>query len=119
MSPAPWPAPAESPHSSIVTACCRWRCRGFRRHIKDQLPDSFVTADDAIGILIGAPAPDFATQIDDMPLSPVRIVPIVLLTAAELGEIRAGDEETRNAIADRLAAMPNGHRSDIGRLSIV
>lgn len=87
--------------------------------IKDQLPEGFVTADDAIGILIGGPAPDFAAVIEDMPLSPVRIVPVVLLTAAELGEIRAGDEETREAIVARLAAMPSRHRSDIGRPSIV
>jgi hypothetical protein len=87
--------------------------------IGNQLPEDFVTADDAIGILIGGPAPDFATLIEDMPLSPVRIVPVVLLTAVELGEIRAGDEETRDAVVARLAATPSGHRSDIGRPSIV
>lgn len=87
--------------------------------IKDQLPEGFVTADDAIGILIGGPAPDFATLIEDMPLSPVRIVPVVLLTAAELGEIRAGDEETRDGVVKRLAATPTRHRSDLGRPSIV
>lgn len=87
--------------------------------IKDQLPEGFVTADDAIGILIGGPVPDFANLIEDMPLSPVRIVPVVLLTAAELGEIRAGDEETRDGVVKRLAATPTGHRSDLGRPSIV
>jgi hypothetical protein len=87
--------------------------------IKDQLPEGFVTADDAIGILIGGPAPDFATLIEDMPLSPVRIVPVVLLTAAELGEIRAGDGETRDGVVRRLAATPTGHRSNLGRPSIV
>jgi len=87
--------------------------------IKDQVPASFVTDDDAIGALIGGPAPDFGTRIDDMPLSPVRIVPVVLLTAAELHEIRAGDGETRNALVARLAATSTGHRSDIGRLSVV
>lgn len=87
--------------------------------IKDQLPEGFVTADDAIGILIGGPAPDFATLIEDMPLSPVRVVPVVLLTAAELGEIRAGDGETRDGVVKRLAATPTGHRSDLGRPSIV
>jgi hypothetical protein len=87
--------------------------------IKDQVPEAFVTADDAIGILIGGPAPDFDTLIEDMPLSPVRIVPVVLLTAAELGEIRAGDSETRDGVVKRLAATPTGHRSDLGRPSIV
>ncbi len=87
--------------------------------IKHQVPASFVTDDDAIGALIGGPAPDFGTQIDDMPLSPIRIVPVVLLTAAELQEIRAGDGETRNAMVARLAATSTGHRCDIGRLSVV
>lgn len=83
------------------------------------LPPRFVTADDALGILIGGPAPDFPDRIADMPLSPVRLVPIVILTAAELAEIRAGDEETRTAIAERLGGTMSGHRCDFVRASIV
>lgn len=83
------------------------------------LPPRFVTADDALGILIGGPAPDFPDRIADMPLSPVRLVPIVILTAAELAEIRAGDEETREAIAERLGGTMSGHRCDFVRASIV
>ncbi|WP_343520103.1 hypothetical protein [Sphingomonas sp.] len=87
--------------------------------IKDAVPARFVTSDDAIGVLVGGPAPDFPERIDDMPLSPVRLLPVVLLTAAELAEIRAGDEETRTAIADRLAQSISRHRCDFVRASIV
>ncbi|MBO9714288.1 hypothetical protein [Sphingomonas sp.] len=77
--------------------------------IHSQLPAQFVTADDVLGILIGGPAPDFATDMPDMPLSPVRAVPIVLLTAAELAEVRAGDDSTRDAVARALAKQPYTH----------
>jgi len=86
--------------------------------IHTQLPARYVTADDAVGILIGAPAPDFPARIDDMPLSPVRIVPLVLLTAAELGEIRAGDGSTREAIAAALAKLPDEVRNSLARDSL-
>jgi hypothetical protein len=87
--------------------------------IKDQVPGRFLSSDDAIGVLIGGPAPDFANRIDDMPLSPVRLLPVVLLTAAELAALRAGDDETREAIAERLGEMPSRHRCDFLRASIV
>jgi len=87
--------------------------------IKAALPARFVSHDDALGILIGAPAPDFPDHIADMPLSRVRLLPIVILTAAELAEIRAGDAETREAIAGRLAVAPTRHRSSLTRPSIV
>lgn len=87
--------------------------------IAEALPPRFITADDALGILIGGPAPDFPDRIADMPLSPVRLLPIVILTAAELAEIRAGDEETREAIADRLGRTMSRHRCDLVRASIV
>jgi hypothetical protein len=78
-------------------------------NIHSQLPEHYVTTDDVLGVLIGGPGPDFAATIPGMPLSPVRIVPIVLLTAAELAEIRAGDETTREAVAAALAKLPYTH----------
>ncbi|MEN3746176.1 hypothetical protein TPR58_03270 [Sphingomonas sp. HF-S3] len=77
--------------------------------IASQVPSRFVTADDALGVLIGGPAPDFPTMINDMPVSPVRMVPIVLLTAGELGEVRAGDQTTRVTLAEALAKQPYTH----------
>ncbi|MDF7775726.1 hypothetical protein P1X14_10755 [Sphingomonas sp. AOB5] len=77
--------------------------------IQSQIPEHYVTADDVLGVLIGGPAPDFSNVIPGMPLSPVRAVPIVLLTAGELAEVRAGDETTRLAVADALAKQPYTH----------
>lgn len=87
--------------------------------IATALPPRFITTDDALGILIGGPAPDFPDRIADMPLSPVRLMPIVILTAAELAEIRAGDDDTREAIVEQLGRTMSGHRCDLVRASIV
>jgi hypothetical protein len=80
-----------------------------------QIPASYVTADDALGILIGAPAPDFPTSIEGMPLSPVRVVPIVVVTARELELLRAGGAKARTDVAAELGAGPFGWRSSLGR----
>jgi hypothetical protein len=74
--------------------------------IARQVPACYVTSDDALGVLIGGPGPDFDTVIEDMPLTPVRMVPIVLLTASELGEVRSGDQTTRVTLAAALAKQP-------------
>ncbi len=73
--------------------------------VQTQVPKRFVTSDDCIGILIGAPRQDFATEIADMPLSPVRIVPVTIITAAELDHIRANGADERIALAQKLADM--------------
>jgi hypothetical protein len=86
--------------------------------LSKQLPPGFATVDDAVGILIGAPAPDFPNLIADMPLSPVAIVPLVLVRADELVMLRAGGAEARVRLADKLAASPTGHRIDLQRASL-
>jgi hypothetical protein len=87
--------------------------------IKDQVPARFVTEDGSIGILIGQPAPDFDAVIPDTPLSKVRAVPIVLLTAEELNFIRNGGEAARKEVAAKLSALPSGFRSDLNRPSVI
>ncbi len=42
-------------------------------HMGDQLPKLFVTDDDSTGVLLGAPEPDFSTQLDDMLFVPGQI----------------------------------------------
>lgn len=83
-----------------------------------QVPDRFITADDSIGALVGEPEPDFPTRIDDMPLSPVRMVPVVPITAAELEYVRQGGADARRELAARLAASPSRHRGDLNRPSL-
>lgn len=87
--------------------------------MSDQLPDLFVTADDAAGVLLGGPAPDFPTRLDDMPLSPVQLVPVVLITAAELEYVRTGGRAAREDLVARLQAAGFGHVSCVYRESVV
>lgn len=87
--------------------------------MSDQLPDLFVTAADAAGVLLGGPAPDFPTRLDDMPLSPVQLVPVVLITAAELEYVRTGGRAAREDLVARLQAAGFGHVSCVYRESVV
>ncbi|MGA4634096.1 suppressor of fused domain protein [Pseudomonas solani] len=88
-------------------------------HLGEQLPPAFVTDDDCIGVLLGGPKPDFATHLEDMPLSPVILVPVVLITASELDYVRAGGYDARQDLLQRLKAAGVGHRSALGRDSVV
>ena len=87
--------------------------------MSEQLPAHFVTADDMTGMLLGAPQADFSTNIDDMPLSPVKLVSVTLITAAELDYIRTGGQSARDDLIARLKAAGFGHISDLNRASVV
>jgi hypothetical protein len=88
-------------------------------HLTDQMPARFITEDDCVGVLVGGPAPDFATRLDDMPLSPVTLVPVVLITAAELEHVRAGGKAAREALVQQMAAAGYGHRSRLDRPDLI
>lgn len=89
------------------------------RHIGEQIPAAFVSEDDAAGVLLGGPAPDFTTRLDDMPLSAVTLIPVVLITAAELDYVRTGGRAAREDLVQRLQAAGIGHRSNLQRASVV
>lgn len=89
------------------------------RAISEQLPAHFVSADDCAGVLIGGPAADFPTRLDDMPLSPVTLVPVVLITASELDYVRNGGAQAREDLAARLNAAGLGHVSHLQRTSVI
>lgn len=80
-----------------------------------QLPPQFISDDDCIGILIGAPVPGFPALIADMPLSPVAMVPIVLITATELDEIRRDGAAGRAAVVARRIEAGTGHVTHLRR----
>lgn len=86
--------------------------------VGSQVPDRFVL-DDSIGLLIGGPPPDFPDIVEDTPFRPVRLIPLVVLTAAELQHVRTGDSQVRRALAERLSALPQGHFSDLRRPSVI
>jgi hypothetical protein len=81
--------------------------------IGKQLPAHYVTADDSLGVLIGVPVEGFPSVIEDMPLSPVRMVPVTVITAAELEALRAGGAAARRALAEELAQRGSHHRSSL------
>lgn len=83
--------------------------------VRDQVPARFVTRDDALGILIGKPDPDFPKDVTGAS-GPIRLVPIVIVTATELEALRKGGPDERRALAARLATT-GGHRSDLSRES--
>jgi hypothetical protein len=78
-----------------------------------QLPARFVTADDCVGILLGVPVAGFPTRIDDMPLSPVSLVPVTLITAEELEALRHGGAPARQVLVERLAQSGRHHLSNL------
>ncbi|MCG8294147.1 suppressor of fused domain protein [Pseudomonas entomophila] len=87
--------------------------------MKGQLPAHFVTEDDCLGVLVGGPAPDFSTHLADMPLSPVTLVPVVVITAAELDYVRNGGGQARMDLVERLQAAGHGHVSNLQRESVI
>lgn len=87
--------------------------------MSEQVPAHFVTGDDATGVLLGGPLPDFPIHVDGMPLSPVSLVPVVLITAAELDYVRSGGRPARDDLVARLEAAGVGHRSSLQRDSVV
>jgi len=89
------------------------------RALSKQLPPGFGTADDAIGILIGQPKPDFPDLITDMPLSPVAIVPVTLVLADELLLLRSSDASADRTIVARLKAAGIGHKIALQRPSVL
>lgn len=46
-------------------------------------------------LAVGGTAPDFATPLGGMPLSPVTLIPVVLITAGELDYVRADGRAAR------------------------
>jgi hypothetical protein len=72
-----------------------------------------VTADDCVGILLGVPVAGFPTRIEDMPLSPVSMVPVTLITAEELEALRQGGKAAREALVERLAQTGRHHLSNL------
>lgn len=87
--------------------------------IHQQVPSSFVTADGSVGVLLGQPLPGFATTIPEMPLSPVIVLPIVLLTAREVSAVRDGKGSARDEIVGLLAEGSSRHQCVLGRSSVV
>lgn len=89
------------------------------RAMCEQLPEHFVSNDDCVGVLIGGPTASFPTYLPDMPLSPVTLVPVVVITASELEYLRNGGGPAREDLVARLNASGLGHVSHLQRASVI
>jgi hypothetical protein len=74
----------------------------------DQIPGRFITADGSLGVLLGAPRPDFKTEIPDMPISPVLVIPVVLVNAEQTLRLRSNSTKIRRKIASELQSRGGG-----------
>jgi len=77
-----------------------------------QFPKEYVTEDGHVGVLIGRPKADFNTLLDNMPLSKVTMVPIILITAKDLLKLRNNSTKERIAIAEKLVQSGRNHLSN-------
>lgn len=83
--------------------------------MRAQVPPRFFDENGSLGILIGGPPADFAAAVPNPPNGPIRIVPVVLITAAEMERIRHGGAAARDQLVADLAASPTGWRSSLTR----
>lgn len=78
---------------------------------KTQFPRGYVTEDGSVGVIIGEPIPDFKTTIPNMPLSPVKVLPVVLVSAEETARLRSNSTRARKEIVAEHVASGRGHIS--------
>lgn len=86
--------------------------------IAEQIPQRFIAENETLGVLIGVPATTVPALMLDMPNATVRVPPIVLMTAAELGHVRAGGANARRQLLAHLAAH-DSHICSLERPSAV
>ncbi|RMU28613.1 hypothetical protein ALP32_200241 [Pseudomonas avellanae] len=84
----------------------------------DQLPQLVVTDDDSTGVLLEASDSDFTTRLDDMPLAPVRLVSMILITASQLEYVCSGGRGACECLVSRLKAARIWHMSSFHRASV-
>lgn len=82
-------------------------------------PPRFLSGADEIGVLVGAPPPDFPERMVGPSSPAVRLLPLIPLTATELASIRQGGDAARHALVNRLSATPTAHRASLTRASVV
>ncbi|MCR9235797.1 MAG: hypothetical protein NXI17_03940 [Alphaproteobacteria bacterium] len=86
---------------------------------ESDLPATHLTSDGSAGILLGGPKADFETLYVDGPLGDIELVSLTLLTGRETDLIRKKGASARADIAQNLLESGIGHRTIIGRPSII
>ena len=70
------------------------------------------------GALLDVPMPRGRNVIADMPLSPVRVVPLTLIFPEELEDCVVGGPKERAALVNDLLTTGQGHKTDTRRASL-
>lgn len=86
---------------------------------ESDLPATHLTSDGSAGILLGGPKADFDTLYIDGPMGQIELVSLTLLTGRETDLIRKRGANARADIAQNLLESGIGHRTIIGRPSII
>ncbi len=86
---------------------------------ESDLPGTHLTADGSSGVLLGGPLADFSEEPILGPLGDIEIVSITLLTGKETEYIRREGASARAEIAQNLLEAGIGHRTVVGRPSII
>ncbi len=86
---------------------------------ESDLPATHLTSDGSAGVLLGGPKADFSTLYVDGPLGDIELVSLTLLTGRETDLIRKKGAGARADIAQNLLESGIGHRTIIGRPSII
>ncbi len=82
------------------------------------VPAIFDTGRESIGILFGIPVAHVPRVVPNTPLSEVQMIPVTILTAAEVAQAAIGGEERRN-VARLLSDSEYKHYSDFNRQSVI
>ncbi len=86
---------------------------------ESDLPATHLTADGSACILMGAPKADFDTLYIDGPMGDIALISLTLLTGRETNLIRKFGASARADIAQNLLEAGIGHRTIVGRPSII
>ncbi|PCJ82805.1 MAG: hypothetical protein COA52_19975 [Hyphomicrobiales bacterium] len=86
---------------------------------ESDLPATHLTADGSAGVLLGGPLAEFSADPILGPLGDIELISITLLTGRETELIRRNGAGARAEIAQNLLEAGIGHRSVVGRPSII
>ncbi|MFC4278087.1 hypothetical protein [Achromobacter aloeverae] len=84
------------------------------------LPAQWLSPEGMAGLLIGLPAASVPASFDT-PHGPVRLLAVTLLHPREVAFLESSQDilGNRQALVDRLSALPDGHVNDLGRASVI
>lgn len=83
------------------------------------IPEDWVSPSGNVGLLVNVKPKDNAIEITDMPLAPIKIIPLTIIRPDELAFIVAGGQDGRDSLALQLGEAGFYHISDANRQSVL